>query len=173
MRGSDLVRTTPAWNERGLQRALDGLTADDLAWRPKPDANPIGWLVWHGTRVEDRTVADLQGVSQAWIDEGWHAQFGRDSDPLDRGFGHTVDDVGAFRAPDAATLLAYHASVRSRTEAYLDRLADDGLDREVETEHGPSTVALRLANLVNEMVTHGGQAAYARGLLQGMGWSQV
>ncbi len=173
MNGSELIRTTLTWNERGLQRALNGLSANDLVWRPRSDANPIGWLVWHGTRVEDRTIADLRGVTQAWIDEGWHAKFGRDPDPLDRGYGHTTEEVAAFRAPDTATLLAYHASVRARTEAYLDGLTDDGLDREVESDQGPSTVALRLANLVNEMVTHGGQAAYARGLLQGMGWSGV
>ena len=173
MNGAHAIKTTLAWNERGLQRALDGLSTDDLTWRPEQDANPIGWLVWHGTRVEDRTVADLSGSGQVWIDAGWHAKFGREPDPLDRGFGHTSDEVGAFTCPDAATLHAYHAEVRERTNSFLDGLSDTDLDREVETERGPSNVAERLANLVNEMVTHGGQAAYVRGLRQGLGWSQV
>ena len=158
------------WNERGLRRALADLSSDDLTWRPSENANPIGWLVWHGTRVEDRTIADLQGVTQAWTDEGWHAKFGREPDPLDRGFGHTTEQVGAFRAPDVDTLVAYHGVVRARTLAYLEKASDAEFQRAVETERGPSTVAERIANLVNEMVTHGGQAAYVRGLLQGMDW---
>ena len=173
MNGAQAIKTTLAWNERGLQRTMGGLSPDDLLWRPEPDANPIGWLVWHGTRVEDRTVADLSGGAQAWIENGWYAKFGRDPDPLDRGFGHTSEEVGAFRCPDAATLLAYHEEVRRRTDAFLDGLSDADLDREVETDHGPNSVAQRLANLVNEMVTHGGQAAYIRGLRQGLGWSQA
>ena len=36
---------------------LDGLTDDQLRHRPGPDANPIGWLVWHLTRSQDAQVA--------------------------------------------------------------------------------------------------------------------
>ncbi|MBM3940419.1 MAG: DinB family protein [SAR202 cluster bacterium] len=170
MRAAQPIIETLGWNERGFRKTLAGLSPEQLRWQPKADANPIGWLLWHGTRVEDRTIADLRGTTQAWIDEGWHARFGRPADPLDRGFGHAIEQVRAFASPDAATLQAYHDSVRRRTVAYLSDATPTEFERAVPTDHGPSAVAQRIANLVNEMLVHDGQAAYVRGLLQGAGW---
>ena len=36
-----------------LLNALDGLTSEELAWRPSPEANSIAFIMWHVTRVED------------------------------------------------------------------------------------------------------------------------
>ena len=44
-----------------LPQIVDGLSEDDLSWRPAADANPIGWLVWHLLRVQDDHVADVAG----------------------------------------------------------------------------------------------------------------
>ena len=30
-----------------MMRAIDGLTPDELAWRPDAESNSIGFLVWH------------------------------------------------------------------------------------------------------------------------------
>ena len=46
--------------------AVGGLTVDQLAFRPDPDANSIAWLVWHLTRIEDDHVADLAQREQVW-----------------------------------------------------------------------------------------------------------
>ena len=43
-----------------------GLTPDQLAHRIDTDANPIGWLVWHLTRIQDDHVAGAFGVMQVW-----------------------------------------------------------------------------------------------------------
>ena len=64
-----------------LERALNGLSVDDLKWQPHPDANSIGWLSWHLTRVQDDHVASLMGEEQLWIKDGWHAKFKRPADP--------------------------------------------------------------------------------------------
>lgn len=173
MTQAKIVKTTLEWNERGLQRALSGLSLSDLHYRPNAHSNPIGWLVWHGTRVEDRTVADLAGQPQIWISEEWYLAFNRDPDPLDRGFGHTTEQVSSFRCPSLDALVSYHEEVRENTFRFLDALPDSQLSREVETDHGPNTVAQRLANLLNEMIIHGGQAAYVRGLFQGPDWSKT
>ena len=45
----------------GVHRTVDGLNAEQLAWRPAPDANTIAWLVWHLTRVVDVHVAEIAG----------------------------------------------------------------------------------------------------------------
>ena len=43
----------------------DGLDADALAFRPDAEANSIGWLVWHLTRVQDDHVSEIAGREQA------------------------------------------------------------------------------------------------------------
>ena len=42
-------------NEAILLRALEGLTVDELQVQVGPASNPIGWLMWHLSRVQDNT----------------------------------------------------------------------------------------------------------------------
>jgi hypothetical protein len=56
---------------------LDGLSPEQLVYRPAEQANSIGWLAWHLTRVQDDHVSDLARRPQAWIEQGWHARFDR------------------------------------------------------------------------------------------------
>ena len=83
--------------------AVDGLSDDDLAWRPDPEANSIAWLVWHLTRIEDDHVAGVARTTQAWED-GWADRFGLPFPVGDHGYGHTSAQVGQVRA--RADLLA-------------------------------------------------------------------
>jgi hypothetical protein len=41
-----------------VHRAVDGLGPDELAFRVDPDANPIAWLTWHLTRVQDASLSE-------------------------------------------------------------------------------------------------------------------
>ena len=43
------------------EEALSGVRAADLDWPPRPGCNPLGWTVWHLTRVQDGRIADLMG----------------------------------------------------------------------------------------------------------------
>lgn len=45
-----------------LPASLDGLTAEQLLWRPGPDANSIGWLAWHIARCEDAQMAPFRSL---------------------------------------------------------------------------------------------------------------
>lgn len=155
-----------------LQKALDGLAADDLERQPHPDANSIGWLAWHTSRVQDHEVAALMGEEQLWLKDGWHARFGRPADPHDSGFGHTSEDVSAFKSPDVGTLLAYHRAVLERTERYVNSLSAADLDRKLEEPwfQPLPTVGVRLVSVMSDSLQHVGQVAYLRGLFKGRGW---
>lgn len=50
-----------------VARAVDGLTAEQLAWAPTPGANTIGRLVWHLTRVQDHHLSELADEEQIWV----------------------------------------------------------------------------------------------------------
>ena len=78
--------------ESGLA-VLDGLTPDQLAHRPTPDANPIGWLVWHLARVQDDHVAGVAGSDQVYGSFVERFALPYDDDAI--GFGQSSADVGA------------------------------------------------------------------------------
>ena len=48
-----------------VERALDGLSEEDLTRRVDPDANTIAWLVWHTARMQDGQVARGRAVARA------------------------------------------------------------------------------------------------------------
>ena len=161
---------------QGLERVLGGLTVDDLNQRPGADCNSIGWLAWHLTRIQDLIITESMGEEQLWIKGGWHAKFNRAPDPSDTGFGHSSEDVAAFRSPDGKTLLAYHRAVLERSKDYISSklsAAELATERESPTLATVNTVRARLVGVINDNLQHVGQAAYMRGLLKGKGWLGV
>ena len=151
---------------------LSGLTPAQLAHQVAPGANPISWLVWHLTRVQDDHVADAFGAVQVWSDGGWAARFGLPAEMLDHGYGHTssqVADVGAATA--AAELLAeYHEATYAQTVKLVSGVTDADLPRIVDTRWTPPvTLAVRLVSVLDDDMQHAGQAAYVRGLVLGAG----
>ncbi len=151
---------------------LNGLSPEQLIHRPGPESNPIGWLIWHMARMQDRGISAITGNEQLWIRDGWHDRYGMAADPEDTGMGHDAARVSAFAAPDAATLLEHYDAVLDNTRNYLSALTPDDLDRVVETASSapPATVGERLIAVVNGNLQHVGQAGYVRGLIEGRRW---
>lgn len=156
-----------------LEQVLEGLSVDELNKKPAPDGNSIGWLAWHLTRVQDRAVQDLMGEEQLWVKDNWHAKFNRAPDPTDTGFGHSSEDIAAFRSPDSEVLLEYHHAVLEQSKRYISsKLSETDLEREFENPTIPTitTVRARLVGIINDNLQHVGGVAYVRGLLKGKGW---
>ncbi len=150
-----------------VARALDGLTAEDLAWRVDGHANHIAWLVWHLTRVQDDHVADLAGSEQVYTADGWADRFALPLDVGSIGFGHTPEQVAAVQVTDPDLLLGYLDAVHERTVAYLRTLTGDDLDRVVDDAWDPPvTAGVRLVSVVDDDIQHAGQAAYVAGLVR-------
>lgn len=149
-----------------LHRALDGMSDEALAYRPADHMNPIGWLAWHIARVEDMHIADLLEQGQLWTDGGWHERFHMPSDARDFGTRQTLDQVNAVNAPNAELLLGYYDAVADRTDAYLEELTSEALDRVLdEPQFQPlPTVGVRLNSLVHHAAHHAGQIDYLGGL---------
>lgn len=144
---------------------VDGLTADQLAERPAPDANSVAWLVWHLARVQDDHVADVAGIEQVWTAQGYAGRFALPFDDGDIGYGHTSEQVGRVRA-DADLLAAYLAAVHAQSVGFLRGVGEADLDRVVDERWDPPvTLGVRLVSVVNDDTQHVGQAAYVRGLL--------
>jgi hypothetical protein len=155
-----------------LEYTLEGLTEEDLNWQPKPDCNSIGWLAWHLTRIQDMTIADFTGDEQLWIKDGWHKKWGRPADPQDFGNGMKPEDLAKFKSPDAKTLLAYHKTVLEKSQEFFPTLKKADLDEVLENTpfKPPPTAGMMLLIILGDGLQHAGQAAYVRGMLQGIGW---
>lgn len=144
---------------------VSGLDRDALLWRPASEANPIGWLVWHLTRIQDDHLAGITGDSQVWATGGWAPRFGLPANTMDHGFGHTPVQVAAVRADGPTVLTDYHDQVAERTQQYLAAVDAAELDRVVDGSWDPPvTAGVRLVSVVGDCLQHLGQAAYVRGL---------
>ena len=149
-----------------VHAAVEGLSDDQLAWRPDPEANSIAWLVWHLSRIEDDHVADVAGTTQVWVEDGWADRFGLPLPVDDHGYGHSPEQVGEVHA-GADLLTGYYDSVSARTAAYLTGVGPDDLDVVVDERWDPPvTLGVRLVSVVNEVNQHVGQASYVRGLIE-------
>jgi hypothetical protein len=146
--------------------AVNGLSPDELAFRPSGESNSIAWLVWHLTRIQDDHVAGLDGSEQVWTEKGWIDRFALPLDPTDTGYGHDPDTVAAVIA-DASSLLGYFENVHERTLDFIRSLTEADLDRVVDRSWDPPvTVSIRLVSVIADDLQHAGQAAYVRGILQ-------
>ncbi len=170
-----VVKSVLDRNERYMLAALSGLSPEELRARPAPESNPIGWLMWHLTRVQDYAISTILEHETVWVRGKWYEKFGMAPDPAYRGNGDTPEQVDQFAAPNTETLVAYYRAVRANTDAFLNALTEEDLSRMVPPVRGtePVPLAERLPGIIVETVHHGGQVAYARGALKGKGWLDV
>jgi hypothetical protein len=70
-----------------VHQVLAGLTREQLAARVDSEANSIGWLIWHLTRIQDDHVAGVAGTEQVWMSEGWSIDSSCRSSPRTTGTG--------------------------------------------------------------------------------------
>lgn len=144
--------------------AVEGLSPDELAFRPDGQANSIAWLVWHLTRIQDDHVAGVAQHDQVWTSQGWVERFGLPFAPSDTGYGHGTDEVAAVRVA-ADLLVGYHDAVHEHTVRYVTGLVPSELDRIVDTRWDPPvTLGVRLVSVIADDLEHAGQAAYVRAL---------
>jgi Protein of unknown function (DUF664) len=149
-----------------LERAVKGLSAQQLRWAPAPEANTIGWLVWHLTRIQDHHISQLLGAAQVWQDGDWGPRFELATDPDDTGYGHGPAEIVAVAPQSAQLLLDYYAAVAEHTRGLLDKVTDEALDEIVDRGWDPPvTLGVRLVSVLADDLQHAGQAAYVRGLL--------
>lgn len=153
-----------------LSDALEGLSQEELIWRPGPEANPIGFILWHQLRCEDALVSSwIQHKSQIWVSEQWCNKLNLPDDPDDDGYGYTAEQVAAFSVPNLTELLGYGEAVRARTVEYLRSEAGNKLDEVVQTPaFGELSVGQIFSILLCEIALHVGQIAYLRGLQRGI-----
>ena len=156
--------------ERDQERALEGLTADELSWRPANWANSIGFTLWHVTRAEDVWVrGHAKGIEELFEQDGWSAKWGIPSGDT----GHVYDEakLAQFPTPPVEELVQYYRAVRKNTMDYLDGLTAEALDRTLVIEQSSfegAPVGRMFSHLLSEIGQHVGHIRYLRGLQRGL-----
>jgi uncharacterized damage-inducible protein DinB len=147
-----------------VHRAVEGLSAGQLAARLDEAANSIAWLCWHLTRVQDDHLADAFGVAQVWPEfrDAFALPFG----PLETGYGHSSREVALVRVADGDLLTGYHDAVHAQTVRLVSGVTDADLARIVDERWDPPvTLGVRLVSVISDGLQHAGQAAFIRGIL--------
>jgi hypothetical protein len=149
-----------------VRGAIEDLDDDALRWRPAPDANPLGWLVFHLTRGQDAQIAPLLDEEQLWTRDGWSERFEIPDGANDHGYGWDRAEVDALVVPSAAVLCDHLDAVSARCRELVAGLSAADLDRVIDDRYDPPvTVGARLVSVVDDAAQHAGQVGYVRGLL--------
>ena len=158
---------------RTVDRTLDGMTQEELAWHSRPDANSIGLILLHMARSEDTFVnIRVQTKPSIWESGKWYQKLNKDIN--DTSSHYTVEQVAAFVVPEVKDWRAYSDTVHKQTMEYLKDLTPENLDRKVDLPPGPvrlpfePTVGMMLMFTVMHMAQHAGEISYIRGLKRGM-----
>ena len=148
-----------------LDRTLDGLSQEDVEWQPAEECNCIAFIVWHTARVEDSFVSRvIQRQGAVYDTEGWREKLGT---PEDSGFGYTVEQIQAWKAPKLADLVGYVDAVRANTLSLLDGLTPEKMLELARADRPPDTIGGLLIRVATETALHMGQVDYIRGIRLG------
>jgi hypothetical protein len=160
-----------------FDRAIEGLTSEELAWQPQPECNPISFIAWHMARVEDRFIQHFaKGKKELWVTNEWYTRFRLQ--PTDHGVHFTMDQVLTFPAISPDMLAGYLGDVRRATKAFLLELQLDDLDnvpgRPVFPPNTPREsdkwpMGRMFRQMFGELNQHLGQVDYIRGMIKGFG----
>lgn len=169
METNDFILDTLERVQGAVTEAVDGLSHEELTWRPRAEANSIGFILWHQIRAEDVMLHDwIQQKPQVWVTEKWYERLKLPENPHDDGWGYTAEQVAAFPVPELKDLMGYTEATRAQTVKYLKAAAADKLDQTLQTPLGELTIGQTLAMLLCEITQHTGQIAYLRGLQRGL-----
>jgi hypothetical protein len=145
-----------------LERALDGLSQEDIAWRPSEECNCIAFIAWHTARVEDFFISRvIQRQGQVYETQGWQEKLGT---PDDSGFGYSVEQLKEWPVPKLADLVGYVDAVRANTSSLLDGLTPEKMLELARPDRPPDTIGAVFSRIITETALHMGQIDYIRGI---------
>jgi hypothetical protein len=147
--------------------AATDLTDEAAVWQPDGTANTIQALIAHMTMGEDNAIQRAirggeklneqpSGGGSLFLTKGWSDELGI---PPERGGQWTKGwklNIPAFQA--------YRKAVHKATDAWLETLEPDDLDREVFWFNGPNTVGglLRMV-VIHHQLLHAGEISTLKG----------
>ena len=153
-----------------LDKAVEGMTADQLNFRPREGGVSGFFSLWHYVRTEDNIVNFVvQRKPTVWLENGYDVFFGLPR--TSQGTGMTEDEANAVRIEDVAKWHEYQQAVWAATDAYLADMSPEEFEsRRVVIKPLPEMSLWD--GLYGVCLSHGyrhvGEIEYVRGV-QGLG----
>lgn len=140
---------------------IQGMTEEQFNWSPPGTANPIRTTLLHMIAAEDNHIQHVvQGLPLVWETGGWGEKIGISTPPGGgRGWDEAKDVVLALEP-----VLAYQAAVYAATDAYLQQVTPEELDRQVRFLGRDQSIGQVLATATAHVVGHAGEIAALRGI---------
>jgi len=112
---------------KSLLNSVEGLSNEQLHFRPLGRGNHIAFTLWHCVRTEGAVINYLlQKRAPVWNAEGWDKEFGMDERA--QGTGMTDEQAAAVHIQDLEGFSKYSQNVFRETEAYIAGLKEEILD---------------------------------------------
>jgi len=166
----DLAKQRSKMTRDLVLKVVDGLSDDQLAWRPAPRAHSMGWTLWHIARCADKFAAQVVGTKEIWAREELAANW-RLPDVLlgSNGVGTGVDDETAatLRPPSKDLLVDYARRSFAALDAVVDRFDAEAVAREQTTFYfdEPAAISRAFVTSIAHDNRHLGELEYVKGLL--------
>lgn len=165
-----LVAETLQEIDTDLEAALDGLTTEEVVWRPSDEANAIGFSLWHMIRAEDTWLSGFaQGLPHLFERNGWDRRW--DQVDAGTGWGYGKEELAAFVTPPVEEIWKYGREVRAQTLEYMAGLRADELSNTspwaTPYQQG-YTIGRMFGHILCELSQHLGHIRYLRGLQRGL-----
>ena len=167
----EFIRESIETNWDWLERYLDGLTQEEIEYRPNDQCHSIGFILWHYGRALDMWTQTLARREPQLYEREWAERLGREPVAMDVGFAYTAEDLAQWRCPERSLLVGYAAAARDNFLGFLGEHDDESLTSTMMTNRQGNeiTLATMFRMLVWEVNQHGGQAGYLRGMQRGLG----
>ncbi|MBI2983853.1 MAG: DinB family protein [Chloroflexi bacterium] len=169
----ELARHRAKLVHQQILKAVDGLTDDQLAWRPVPRAHSLGWTLWHLARGADAFQASVphpEPRPQIWQTEGLADKWSFAEALMGtNGLGTGVDDdvAATLQPPPKGALVDYAKKTFGALDAIVDHLDEDLWCREHISMFfdGPATVGRSVIAAISHDSRHLGEMEYIKGLM--------
>jgi hypothetical protein len=179
----ELIRSGLEQHKGGINRTLEGLSADEINWHPRPDMNSIALILFHLARSTDSHTSSLSGKPSLWDNDRWYIKLKKDQN--DRGAHYSAEQVSNFTVPDIKDLMTYFEAAYSKFMEFLDGVSPERFDDKISMPAPPPapkdapprpaqprrpdpTVGRMLAMTLTHTVSHAGEISYIRGLKRGL-----
>ena len=150
----------------GLIEGVDGLTSEQMHFRPSELSNSLAWEAWHVFRTADNIVHfAFERERPIWLQQGLDEAW--DLPRVEQGTGMDPDAAHQLVFPEASKLAAYGGDVRGAVVPRIEAMSDDYL--QVVSEIRPWGEISRQETIGQTLIAHGnghlGQLAAGRALL--------
>ena len=101
----EFIRESFVTNWEWMERYIDGLSQEEIEYRPNDQCHSMGFILWHYGRALDMWTQTLARKEEQLYEREWAQRLGFKAEAMDVGFGYSVEDLSGWSCPDKSSLV--------------------------------------------------------------------